>query len=290
MENLKKIADELRVQIQDEWTMGSPRTSSATYKELQPYNPQSLAGSYVATYADYICNQNSLFWRTINTKIATILGYYNEANDYLKRESYRVSTRHVAQCLRHTSLAYIMNLIYYGLLQNSITPKHIQQVQGIPSDEKGIGLQIAGIDVEEYNELLKSIKPTAVNTKVVQTTNTSEKRKLSVVKEMSEVYQSVVDSMLGYLTKNRLISYDAASQPTFNGSCDLYAYMVWKMAERVNIQRISWDAILSILPPKERTDKKALKDKVSDYRKQKVKKMPRGANLIDAAIKLYIRR
>lgn len=164
MENIKKIADELRAQIQDEWTMGSPRTSRTTYKELQPYDPQSLAGSYVATYADYICNQNSLFWRTINTKIATMLGYYNEANDYLKRDSYRVPTRHVAQCLRHTSLAYIMNLIYCGLLQNSITPKHIQQVQGIPSDEKGLGLQIAGIDVEEYNERLKSTTSTRTST------------------------------------------------------------------------------------------------------------------------------
>lgn len=164
MENIKKIADELRAQIQDEWTMGSPRTSRTTYKELQPYDPQSLAGSYVATYADYIYSRNSLFWRTINTKIATMLGYYNEANDYLKRDSYRVPTRHVAQCLRHTSLAYIMNLIYCGLLQNSITPKHIQQVQGIPSDEKGLGLQIAGIDVEEYNELLKSTTPTHTST------------------------------------------------------------------------------------------------------------------------------
>lgn len=160
MENIKKIADELRAQIQDEWTMGCPSTSRETYKELQPCSPKSLAKNYVTTYADHICNQNTLFWRTINTKIATLLGYYNEANDYLKRESYRVPTRHVAQCLRHTSLSYIMNLIYYGLLQNSITPKNIQQVQRIPPDEKGLGLQIAGIDVEEYNEQLKSIAPT----------------------------------------------------------------------------------------------------------------------------------
>lgn len=167
MENIKKIADELRAQIQDEWAMGCPSTSRETYKELQPCSPKSLAENYVTTYADHICNQNTLFWRTINTKIATLLGYYNEANDYLKRESYRVPTRHVAQCLRHTSLSYIMNLIYYGLLQNSITPKHIQQVQGIPSDEKGLGLQIAGIDVEDYNELLKSTTPkhTSASTK-----------------------------------------------------------------------------------------------------------------------------
>lgn len=198
MENIKKIADELRAQIQDERTMGSPSTSRDTYKELQPHRHLSVAQNYVATYAESICSQNNtLFWRTIGTKITTLMTYYREAESYLQRELQRTPTIHVARCLQYTSLAYIMNLLYYGLLQDCVTSKHIQQVQEIAPDKKGLGLQIAGVDVDEYNELIKAITPTHTSTEQdadIKTDNTEDDRSKLIWKVAQDA---------GYIDANR---------------------------------------------------------------------------------------
>lgn len=293
MENIKKIAAELRAQIQDEWTMGSPSTSRNTYKELKSQRPKEVAMNYVVTYAENICSQNTLFWRTIGTKITTLMAYYREAESYLQKESLRTPTIHVARCLQCTSLAYIMALLYHGLLQKSVTKRHIQKVQDITPEKKGLGLKIAGVDIDEYNDLLETITPTQTSTESTSncgreetSTQSSSQKRLATIAEESETnYYEDILAMMPLL--KGVTAKDSNGTTIFTRPASAYAYLAYKIKERRGYASIDWESMLKVLPTKDSFNRRTLIDAASKYATGK-KKPPTGHHIIDEAIKRLI--
>lgn len=164
MNNFNSISRGFNDLLQDEWIKGHPDTSREICRTLNTQKPEVIAQSYTRGFHDSLCTQGVLFWKTISNYINSFVAGYNTAQQYLARDSYYPATHNAALCLKYTSLGYLMDLVYCGLLENHITQQHIQQMRDVTSDEKGLGLQIAGIDVEDYNELLKSTTPKHTST------------------------------------------------------------------------------------------------------------------------------
>ncbi len=293
MNNFNSISRGFNDLLQDEWIKGHPDTSREICRILNTQTPEVIAQSYTRGYHDFLCTQGVLFWKTISKYINSFVACYNTALQYLARDSYYPATHNAALCLKYTSLGYLMDLVYCGLLENHITQQHIQQIRDVTSDDKGLGLRIAGFDVDDYNKLIITITQESISTQSISknsreetsTQSPSKKRIETISEESASNYFPDIQAISTTL-KHCITKIDGVL--TFTGSVKLYAYLVYKIKQRRGYVSIDWDRFMSLLPLQKGANKATLKKYVSGFCTGSNTSFPNGYNRIDNAINLLI--
>lgn len=283
--------------LQDVLIKGSPDTNREICKIVHTKTSREIkeiAKGYTLRYHQSLCNQGNLFWKTIGSYIETFVTCYKTANNYLAAERYWPAIHDAALCLKYTSLGYLMSLVYCGLLEDSITQQQIQQLHNVTSDDRELGLQIAGFDVDDYYTRIKAITQNTASTQAITenskgaipTESPSQKRLETIAEESEANYRPDIQSLQNSL--RLYISNNSDGILTFTGSAKLYAYLVYKIKQRRGYASIDWESFMTILPLQKETKKNTLKKYVSDFLKGRNKSFPPGSKKVDAAIDLLV--